>query len=311
MPSTTKRVNESNDNKNVDENEVVKHKLNKLTVKANLNFNVNLFKKWMKQKLQDDGKMIEKKSSEDEDQNGEKIMHIPNLNLSHVAMTAMNEKLCQLILEKAIERIQKGKGGIYNIKYIDISDAMKIDPELRRNFYSFLDVFDNTLSYKDQYCIDEKCIKNYIDNVFGEHIDINNDAFNLLIYILLKSCVRILDSAFIMMNFAKKRSLSSNVILSCINIHFSGIMEHLLRMRVEEAVKSCGRDDNKDDDENAKEDKDDKIEKEEDDNKEKEDVKEQPNEISVQPEQHEIEHSIQNNEMTVTNEKVTKKGNKK
>ena len=254
-------------------------KLNKLTAKANLNFNVNLFKKWIKQKLTDDGKLFERETlDENKKKTGETSLHLPNLNLVHVAMTALNERLCQFILEKAIERTQKGKGGLYNIKYQDIMDVIKIESELRKNLFIYLDMYDSTLNYKDQYCVDEKCVRKYIDKVFGEHIDINNDAFNLLNYLLLKACVRVLDTAFVMITFAKKRSLNSNTILSSVNIHCCGTLEHLLKMRIEEAVASCGKDDKddleednntneKEEEDNEKETKKEETKKEETNNK--------------------------------------------
>jgi hypothetical protein len=208
-----------------------KRELNKLTLKANLNFNVNLFKNWMKQKLKDDNKMFE--------HNGMQVL--PKFSGSHIALTAMNEKLCYIILEKVIERVTKDKTGIYNIKYQDLSDIIKIEPNLRRNLYVYLDVYDSTLNYKDQYCIDEKIIKKYIDKVFSASIDITNDAFNLLVFLLLKSCIRIVDTAFIMIRYANRRSLNPNVILECVSVHFVGVLEHLLRMRIDEAIKSCGK----------------------------------------------------------------------
>ena len=216
----------------MNEQEVEKTRnLNKMTIKANLNFNVNSFKNWMKQKLKDDNKMF--------DNNGTPTL--PKFSGSHIALTAMNEKLCYMILEKVIERLTKDKTGIYNIRFQDLADVIKIEPNLRKNLFVYIDVFDSTLNYKDQYCIDEKTIKKYIDKVFSASIDITNDAFNFLVYLLLKSCIRIIDTAFIMIRYANRRSLNPNVILECVSVHFTGVMEHLLRMRIDEAIKSCGK----------------------------------------------------------------------
>ena len=217
--------------------QVEKHRhLNKVTLKANLNFNVNSFKHWMKQKLTDDNKFFEH-----ENDKHEKIMCLPKFSGSHIALTAMNEKLCYLILDKVTGRLTKDKTGLYNIKFTDLSDVIKVEPELRKNLYNYLDVYDSTLNYKDQYCIDEKTIKKYIDVTFGTSINISNEAFNLLVYILLKVCVRVLDSAFIMIQFAKKKSLSPKVILSCVSVHFSGTLEHFIKMRIDDAIKACGK----------------------------------------------------------------------
>jgi len=224
--------------------------MNKMTVKAHLNFNVNMFRNWMKQKLRDDGKMF--------DNNGK--MSLPKLSGSHIALTAMNEKLCFMILEKVVERLTKDNTGLYNIKYQDLADVIKVDTDLKKNIYQYLEIYDNTLNYKDQYCIDEKIVKKYIDKTFSESIDINNDAFNLLVYILLKSCVRVVDTAFIMIQYAKKRSLNPNVILSSVLIHFNGTMGHLLKMSIDEAIKLCGKD---------------KEDKEEETNENKEAIKEE------------------------------------
>jgi len=218
------------DKMNVQEGEKTRQ-LNKMTIRANLHFNVNTFKNWMKQKLKDDNKMF--------DNNGTPTL--PKFSGSHIALTAMNEKLCYIILEKVIERLTKDKTGIYSIRYQDLSDVIKIEPVLRKNLFVYLDVYDSTLNYKDQYCIDEKTIKRYIDNVFSASIDITNDAFNFLVYLLLKSCIRIVDTAFIMIRYANRRSLNPNVILECVSVHFIGVLEHLLRMRIDEAIKSCGK----------------------------------------------------------------------
>lgn len=168
----------------------VKRELNKMTLKANLNFNVNLFKNWMKQKLKDDNKLFEVKKED-----GTVTMCLPKFSGSHVALTAVNEKLCYMILEKVIERLSKDKTGLYVIRYQDISDAIKINDVLRRNMFQYMDVYDGTMNYKDQYCIDEKCIKKYIDKVFSASVDINNEAFNLLVYLLLKTCIRLIDTS--------------------------------------------------------------------------------------------------------------------
>lgn len=220
----------------VEKVEKVKRELNKLTLKANLNFNVNTFKSWMKQKLKDDNKLFEQKKED-----GTVVMCLPKFSGSQVALTAMNEKLCYIILEKVIEHLNKDKTGLYKIKYEDLSNAIKVDGTLRKNLYCYMDVYDDTLNYKDQYCIDEKCIKKYIDKVFSASIDISNDAFNFLVYLLLKACVRIIDTAFIMIKFAKRRSLNPNAIIDSVSVHFTGTIEHLLRMRIDEAMKSCGK----------------------------------------------------------------------
>lgn len=238
----------------------VPRKLNQITLKANLNFNVNLFKTWMKKKLQDEGKVFEKDGKQ----------CLPKFSGSHIAITALNEKLCYIILEKIIKRLTKDRTGLYIIHYLDIADILQVDVELRRDLIRYMDVFDPTLNYKDQYCIDESCIKKYIDDQFGKSIDIHNDAFNLLVYILHKVSVRILDTAFIMIQFAKKKSLSPNAILGSVATHFSGSIEHLLKLRIDEAVKACGKDmDEKD------------VEKEGEHVDEKEHVEEEPEPVPV------------------------------
>lgn len=280
----------------INEQEVEKTRsLNKMTLKANLNFNVNSFKNWMKQKLRDDNKMF--------DNNGTPTL--PKLSGSHIALTALNEKLCYMILEKVVERLTKDKTGIYNIRYQDLADVIKIEPNLRRNLFVYLDVYDSTLNYKDQYCIDEKIIKKYIDKVFSASIDITNDAFNFLVYLLLKTCVRIVDTAFIMIRYANRRSLNPNVILECTSVHFSGVMEHLLRMRIDEAIKSCGK--------SIKE-KEEKLPQESNiDEKPKDEIEEPLVEQPEQPEEKEVIEDVKNEELPTVPDKTktTDKSKKK
>lgn len=239
--------------------EKVMRKLNKTTLKANLNFNVNSFKSWMRQKLSDDNKTFEK---EETDENGETttIQCLPKFSGSHVALTALNEKLCFIILEKTMKRLSKDNTGLYVIHYQDIADVVQVDKELRHDLCQYLDDYDKTLNYKDQYCIEDIYIKNYIDITFGKCFDIKNDGFNLLVYLLLKSCVRILDTAFLMIQFAKKKSLSPNAILNSVSAHFSGTIEHLLRLRIDEAIRECGKDLDEEEKKDAEEEKKDEEE---------------------------------------------------
>lgn len=215
-----------------------KREMNKLTRKANLNFNVNLFKKWIKQKLLSDEKMVTVIDKNDKTQITKKL---PNFKGSPVALAAMNEKLCYIILEKVIERLTKSKNGLYVIKYNDLSDIIKIDIELRRNLYHYMDTYDTTLNYRDQYCISEKHIKEYIDKTFSASIDINNEAFNLLVYLLLKSCVRVIDTSYVIMCVAHKKTLSHETINGCIAIHYCGTTAHLLKMKIDESTRLCGK----------------------------------------------------------------------
>lgn len=211
-------------------------KLDQLTVKANLNFGVGTFKKWMKQKLIDDGKVVKK---EDKVNGGEKESP-PLLSGAHIAIAAMNERLCYIILDKVIKRLKKDITGLYVIKFLEISDILQVDVELRHDMFHYMETFDATLSYKDQYCIEEMRVKKFIDDMFGKSVDINNDAFNLLIYLLHKASVRVMNTAFIMMLYAKKKSLSPISIQSAVSIHFSGTVEHMIKLRIDDAIKSCG-----------------------------------------------------------------------
>lgn len=219
------------------QSEKKKNSLNKLTTKANLNFNVNTFKSWMKDKLTNDCKFFDVVRK-----NGTTEKALPKLRGSHVSIAAMNEKLCFVILDEVTKRLSKNKNGLYTIGYNDLADTISVNSELRRNLHAHLDVYDSTLNYKDQYCIKEKIIKKYIDTVFSECIDITNDAFNLLVFLLLKTSVRILDTSYIMMIYAKTHSLSPNTVMNAVDIHFSGTMKNVLKMKIDEAVKLCGKD---------------------------------------------------------------------
>jgi len=205
-------------------------KLNKVTIESHLNFNVNIFKKWIKQKLITDEKLCDYKDTKS----------IPKLSGSHIALTAMNEELCKIILEKTIERLKKDKTGLYIITFKELYDVIQVEPELRKNLYQYVDMYDNTLNYKDQYCISEKFIKKYIDDTFNKSIDIRNDAFNLLNYILLKTCVRIIDSAYIVIKAMKRKTIGTKIIISCVSIHFSGTIHNLIQMKIDETIKLYG-----------------------------------------------------------------------
>lgn len=301
---TEEQIVKSESEKVHDEHEVADvpekktRELNKMTLKAKLHFNVNSFKAWMKQKLRNDNKFFANAAGE---------LGLPKFMGSHIALTAFNEKLCYMILDKVMSRLEKDKTGLYNIKYVDLADAIKIDNEMRVNLYQYLDVYDKTLDYRDQYCIDEKLIRKYIDTTFGTCINITNDAFNLLVYILLKSCVRLIDTAFEMIKYANRRSLNPKVILGAVSIHFNGSFERLLRMRIDDAIKECGKEmDTKEDvDENAEK----EIAKKEelandDDDDDKVDVKKKNNKKDVNTKE---KPTNENNVKDDIKKKITKK----
>ncbi|AYV78417.1 MAG: hypothetical protein Edafosvirus12_16 [Edafosvirus sp.] len=236
-------------------------KPNQATADANLDFDVMAFRKWMKTHFSSNECSVVS-SSKDKEGNTEKKKVLPKFNGSHIALAAVNESLCHYVLTLVKSRIQKDKSGLYNITRPAIRDAILLSDDLV-GFYSVLltKKFDKKMTYS--YCVSRERMNTYIEKHFGENVKLTVRAYNYLAFVLLKASIAIVDTAYVLIKYANRKSVDPNSVMCSVNIVFSegATVAHHLHIKASDAVKSSGRklavednDDNEDNDADEEED---------------------------------------------------------
>lgn len=210
---------ESNDVKESERTKVVPKKHNKITTLTNLSFNVNLFKKMILDKLA-----------------GNKLY----ISGAHVLLTAMNEKLCQIIIEEVTTRKDADKVSMYNICERDIFDAIEVIPDLRENIHAYTSKYVSSLNYSSTYPINPKDLTNFIDFSLGGSIKLDQSGHNAIAFILLRTSMRIIDTALEILKAFNKKTMNISIVITCMNIHFSGDLKNKLTLKMQETARLYG-----------------------------------------------------------------------
>lgn len=249
----TKQAEPAKNTKSEPKQEATKSSLTLLTQKANLNFNVNSFKTWLKKYYQQNEMnlpKVQKKDAENKSEEQTGDMNTITFKGAHVALAAAVEVLCKYILEETVKQLQKDTSGLYSVSRPAIKYAVSLNPELRHVFLRSLESFKQDMMYVDQFCIPHKEMCRYVDNVFGKNIQIDHKAYNILSYLLLSFAMEVAKHSFNMMLYSGKRSLDFSVINYTVKNLCSGSLEHDITLKIEDAMKLCNEKD--DEEENPK-----------------------------------------------------------
>jgi hypothetical protein len=252
MPSdkTTKVTKTTSPKEKEVDNE--KHVHNKATTAAGLRFNVNDTKRWIKKqfKLDDKYYIVDQKDEET-------IKKYPNISNGHIGLTAAVEAMNNSIIKSIVDRLPKEKSGLYSCNRATIINSIQLDNNLNPFFQKFLSAFDSDVDYTAQLWISKKDISEYIDTVYSKNIMLDNTAYNLISYLLLRFAVVLVSTGFNLMSYANKKSIDYKSILYAVNIHLSDEVANYIIMRVEDAVGKSGDKDKKDDEDEDEEDSED------------------------------------------------------
>ncbi len=173
---------------------------NMLTQKSNLTFNVMRFKKSLIETC--------------------KVISTNNYKCSkaHVYLTKLNELLCYKLIENVNKNVEKDKNGLYTITRAMIKTSIETNDMLKRCFSNYLFQYDETHIYESQYPIAKKIIINFIEIKFGSMINFTPQAFDFLIYILIKATQNVIAISIELLNYADKRSINYKTISAAVQI---------------------------------------------------------------------------------------------
>jgi hypothetical protein len=201
-----------------------KEKPNKATADANLEFNVNFCKSWIRE-------LFRSKDLEE----------LPKFSGAQFALTAANQVLCRAIVQATLDQLQKDVSGLYDLKRPVIGYAIQLNEDLAQCCGKHYKKFDPSLNYASQYFIGQTEVTSYIDK-FNEktNVRLDNKAYNLLAYLLLRTSIELIETSHTLMLYAGKKSLDAKSVLAAIKTHVSGTLRHDMTMKIEDCIKALG-----------------------------------------------------------------------
>jgi len=175
---------------------------NKLTEKAGLAFNINTVKASMKNYFEVHAEPV------------------PMFSGSHTAMTAVVQKMAQLILKLCLDLVSKDKSGIKKISRPDMKTAICLDNSMKDYFYLKIVKFDKKCMYGDILPIARKEFDTFCTSV-DKDMTLTPKAFNFLAYLLNQVYLDCLSTAHQFMSHAKKKTLDGTSVMYAAKNRFS------------------------------------------------------------------------------------------
>ena len=216
---------------------------NKATAFAKLYFNVKSVQKWMNEYFKKYS-IEKKKSSTDtkkDDEDAENDGKVKILN-SHFAMTAADQVVCLSLVNLAAAKSKKAAAGLYTITEENMLDNIKMSRDFNYTFGRFLDSYDSLGNYAPQMGLSKKTVLEFVEayafNGGNSNINLDNQAFNLLMYIMLKNRILLAETAFQMIVYARKSSIDDRAILCAIKTIYTGQLGNDIYKKVENVSKT-------------------------------------------------------------------------
>ena len=209
---------------------------NKATAFAKLHFNVGSAKKWLNEYFK--RYTVEKKKKEDKDAETDSKVKILN---SHFALTAADQLICLSLVNLAGEKSKKAAAGLYTITEENMMDNIKMSKDFNYTFGRFLDSYDCHGNYAPQMGLKKETVLEFIEkyafNGGNSNINLDGQAFNFLMYIMLKNRILLAETAFQMIVYARKSSIDDRAILCAIKTIYTGQLGNSIYKKVEDVSK--------------------------------------------------------------------------
>jgi hypothetical protein len=200
-------------------------KHNAATDKAGLSFNVNTTKAWIKKQIEVSG----------HDQ--------PKFHGAHIALTAVMESLLMSTLSLINSQLPKDKSSLYKITLPVLSYSLQTDDDFSRIFKAYLSSYDNDINYSEQFWMSRSDVNSFIESHFGDNIQLESRAYNMLAYCMLKYAGLLTRTSFHLMTYAGKKTLEPKAIRASVLIHTPETIANTIVMKLDDAVKNSSEDD--------------------------------------------------------------------
>ena len=200
-------------------------KHNAATDKAGLSFNVNTTKNWIKKQFDVVG------------------MDTPKFHGAHVALTAVVESLLMSVLSHVNSHLPKDKSSLYKITLPALSYPLQLDSDYSKLFKDSFTTFDGNTNYTDQFWMSKSDVNYFIESHFGDNIQLESKAYNMLCYLLLKYAVQLTRTSGHLMTYAGKKTLEPKAIRTSVLIHTPETVANTIIMKLDDAIKNSSESD--------------------------------------------------------------------
>jgi hypothetical protein len=238
----------------------VKSKHNQATDKAGLSFNVNTTKNWMKKQFEVVG-----------------VDH-PKFHGAHIGLTAIIESLLMSVLNHVNSHLPKDKSSLYKITLPALSVPLQLDVDYAKLFKDSIATFDVDTNYTEQFWMSKNSVNSFIESHYGDNIQVEAKAYNMICYLLLKYAVSITKTSHHLMTYAGKKTLEPKALRAAILIHTPDTVANTIIMKLDDAIsqfsESAEDEEGEDDEKDSKKGKETKKKGKEESDDESEDEKE-------------------------------------
>ena len=225
VPKEIKEVTVTNEASKEPKEVKERSKHNAATDKAGLSFNVNTTKAWIKKQIEIYGH------------------NQPKFHGAHIALTAVMESLLMSTLSLINSQLPKDKSSLYQITLPVLSYALQTDDDYSRIFKSYLSSYDSDINYAEQFWMSRTNINSFIESHFGDNIQLESRAYNMLAYCMLKYASLLTRTSFHLMSYANKKTLEPKAVRASVQIHTPETIANTIIMKLDDAIKNTSEDD--------------------------------------------------------------------
>ena len=200
---------------------------NKATQTAGLVFNVNTVRNKMREYFESQG---EKNSPEKTS---------PMLSGGQTALTAVLEKLYELILRECLKQTGKDKSALRVVTREHLQYSVLLHSGLKSYYFLSFEHFDKDSMYKDQLPVTTEAMDKVMERV-DTTLSLTPRARNLACFLLHRVFKDLVSTATQFLSFAKRKSLDANCIMHVVRNRFPDGVAHELINEVTRAMKAAG-----------------------------------------------------------------------
>lgn len=194
---------------------------NKLTEKSGLSFNVNTVKANMKSYFENQS------------------VQLPMFSGSHVAMTAVIQKMAEFVLKACMSHLSKDKTGIKQVARPTVKTVVCLNTDMNEYFYQKMLKFKKNNMYSEQIPVSRKEF-DVMCTTIDKSLALTPKAYNFLCYLLNEVYLDVLSTSYQFLSYAKKKTLDATVVMYAIKNRFSDNLAHELCAEVTKVMAAVG-----------------------------------------------------------------------
>lgn len=238
---------------------------NKNTLRAGLELNVSMFKKWIKKHYSLTNAQEEKESGKPTKFQG----------LQYV-LAALTQVLAVTLLGEVSDQLKKSKEGLYDVQYKTLESVVATKKHLKNPFGYALDQFNDSTHYLDNLPVASTEFVKFVEKFCfhgNSSVSLNKETLNLLAFLINHANALVCDAALVMTKGVGKNTVSSKLGFIAVKLLFKDKLLKEFENKITTVLRSVAgdgkkeKDDEKDDEKETKGKKDKKESKDSKDSK--------------------------------------------